>query len=191
MRFLVLLALVLAAPLMAQPVIHEGDRVRLLRPQSGEQWLQGVVRSASDDSAVVDLYQLCGDTTRRTVAKSDLLMRVAGSRQTVPAAVTGAIGAIGIGRVLGAVAAGTGGNRINAQRTVWLSVSLLVPYMAVNGSQSRSTKWVPFAQQDSHTDHLHVTREDERSSQTCFPRTSGQSQRSTPQLQVPLSVRSP
>jgi hypothetical protein len=180
MRFLAFLTLVLGAPLMAQPVVHQGDHVRLQRPLPGEQWLEGVVRESSGDSAVVDLYQLCGDTTRRTVAKSDLLMRVAGSRQTIPATIAGAIGAIGIGRVLGAVASKTGGDRIDTQRTVWLSVGLLIPYSAVKGSQIRSTRWVPLADQSSRLEHLHVTREDAFQRRTCFPRTPRQSPLPTP-----------
>jgi hypothetical protein len=176
MRSLVFLTLVLGAPMMAQPVVHPGDHVRLQRPLPGEQWLEGTVRESSGDSAVVDLYQLCGDTTRRTVAKSDLLMRVAGQRQTIPSTIAGAVGAIGIGRVLGAVASRTGGDRINTQRTVWLSVGLLIPYSAVRGSQIRSTRWVPLADKSSRLEHLHVTREDARVGRSCFPRASRQSQ---------------
>jgi hypothetical protein len=117
---------------------------------------------------------LCGDTTRRTVAKSDLLMRVAGSRQTIPSTIAGAVGAIGIGRVLGAVASRTGGDRINTQRAVWLSVGLLIPYSAVRGSQIRSTRWVPLADETSRLEHLHFTREDARAARTCYAGTSRQ-----------------
>jgi hypothetical protein len=169
MRFVVFLALALVAPLAAQPVVHDGDHVRLLRPLIDDRWLRGVVHSSSGDSAVVDFYALCGDTVRRTVAKSDLLMRVAGSRHTVSGAVAGAIGAIGIGRVLGTVASRTGGDRINAKRTVWLSVGLLIPFSAVKGSQIRSTRWVPFVAQDARMDHLHVARGDDFAGRACFP----------------------
>ena len=170
MRFLLCFALVLVGPLPAQPGVHEGDYVRLLRPLSDDSRLMGVVHSSSGDSAVVDLYAVCGDTLRRTVAKSNLLMRVAGPRHTVSATVAGAIGAIGIGRVLGTVASRTGGDRINTKRTVWLSVGLLIPYSAVKGSQTRSTRWVPFVAQDSKTEHLHVTRWDGLVSRECVSR---------------------
>ena len=163
--------LVLASPLVAQPVVHPGDHVRLLRPSPEERFRppMGIVQAPGADSAIVAFRVLCGEVTHRTVPYSNLQIRIAGPRQTISYAISGAMGAWLLSKALGHVVAHNGGGA-DAARTARYGTALLIPFTAIKGYQTRSTRWVPLTRQTRRTEHLHVAREDEYLSRLCLPR---------------------
>jgi hypothetical protein len=162
--------LALASPLVAQPVVHPGDHVRLSRPslEEGFRLPMGIVQAPGTDSALVAFTVRC-DTTQRTVPYSNLQIRVAGPRQTFSYAVSGAMGAWLLSKTLGHVVAHNGGGD-DAARAARYGTALLIPFTAIKGYQTRATRWVPLTRQTRRTEHLHVAREDRYLSRLCAPR---------------------
>jgi hypothetical protein len=169
MRFLFAL-LIVASPVAAQPVVHVGDHVRLQRVEAQNRFLvyEGIVQAVGPDSAIVAFTINCGDGSQRAIAYSDLRMRVAGKRLTVPHVIGGAASAFVLGKTLGHVVAHNGGGRDGA-RAAKYGAALLIPFSALKGYQTRLPKWIPVADQTPRTDHLHVAPEDRFLNQRCRP----------------------
>jgi hypothetical protein len=152
--------------------VHPGDHVRLLRWSPDERYRPqvGIVQAPGADSALVAFTVLpCGDRTERTVPYSNLAIRIAGPRQTISYAVSGAMGAWLLSKALGHVVAHNGGGA-DAARAARYGTALLIPFTAIKGYQSRSTRWVPLTRQTRRTEHLHVAPQDRYLSRLCLPR---------------------
>src|SRR4051812_11315573 len=169
MFLLLLVGLPLAANcLVAQPPLHEGDQVRLLRvpPEDRYRMNVGIVQAFGPDSATVMFKYGCGDSRERTVAQSELAIRVAKGRLTIPFAIGGAVNAFFWGKIAAHVVAHNGGGPEGA-RAARDGVALLIPYSAIKGFEKRTPGWIPLSEQTRHTEHLHVMPGDDYLNRTC------------------------
>jgi hypothetical protein len=164
--------LFLTSTVAAQQPLHEGDYVRLRPgPEYRYRLNVGVVQATGPDSATVLFRNNCRDSEVRTISRTELSVRTAGGRLTIPYAITGAINAFILGKVAAHVIVHNGGGPEGA-RAARYGAALLIPFTAIKGYEKRTPSWVPVPAQTAGTEHLHVAAGDGYLDRMCSSRAS-------------------
>src|SRR4051812_21522597 len=114
MKYLICL-IVLASRLGARPPLHKGERVMVRTTPEYPYLVYGIVQAAGPDSAIVLLRDRCSDIEQRTIAYSQLMVRIPAGHMTIPYTIGGAMNAFLFGKIAAHVVLHNGGGTEGAR----------------------------------------------------------------------------